>query len=379
VPLAGTGTKAGTKKARQFHFAAHVRIDGYERYQVSSQIGNPQCQLVAQVLVIPSGRFGMTVREDQDVIKLDFRHTVTRPDLAGLAYQQRPGQYLADVLRDLRRSGSPAVLLNGNNVGWWGNQFVIRRKQLRFKPKGPIFDDGDLPAHVSRDHAFFLHGPSGYQIVDIKLHGTARAAGDTTEMDLRALRALPRYGLSGFPLIRHGKAVWEPNGEKAWDPGLLFDLGASRLDTHRVIREFVRTLIDAGECLARHPMTVIGLDSEGRVVLLVVEKSHRSRGITVAEAARLLRRRFHVRDAIVLGAAGDAQLATTAEGFLTVPLVTDYARSAARTVPDDLLCDELKGQPVHARPVPCYVLLRPHGTEGPAAGAASPPALFEHR
>jgi hypothetical protein len=380
VPLAGTGTKAGTKKARQFHFAAHVRIDGYERYQVSSQIGNPQCQLVAQVLVIPSGRFGMTVREDQDVIKLDFRHTVTRPDLAGLAYQQRPGQYLADVLRDLRRSGSPAVLLNGNNVGWWGNQFVIRRKQLRFKPKGPIFDDGDLPAHVSRDHAFFLHGPSGYQIVDIKLHGTARAAGDTTEMDLRALRALPRYGLSGFPLIRHGKAVWEPNGEKAWDPGLLFDLGASRLDTHRVIREFVRTLIDAGERLARHPMTVIGLDSEGRVVLLVVEKSHRSRGITVAEAARLLRRRFHVRDAIVLGAAGDAQLATTAEGFLTVPLVTDYARSAARTVPDELLCDELKGQHVHARPVPCYVLLRPHGAEAPASGgASSPPELLEHR
>jgi hypothetical protein len=356
---------------RQFHFAAHVKPDGYERFQVSSQIGNPQCQLVAQVLVIPKELFGMTVREDQQVIDIDFRRTVTRPDLAGAAYQQRPGQYLTDVLRDLRESSTPAVLLNGNNVGWWGNQFVIRRRQLRFKPKGPIFDDGDLPAHVSGEHAFFLHGPSGFQIVDIKLEGKARAAGDTSEMDLRALRALPRCGLSGFPLIRHGKAVWERNGEKAWDPGLLFDLGASRLDTHRVIREFVRTLIDAGERLARHPMTVIGLDGEGRVVLLVVEKSHRSRGITVAEAARLLRRRFDVRDAIVLGAAGDAQLATTAEGFLTVPLVAEYARSAARTIPDDLLCDELKGQPVYARPVPCYVLLRPHGAEAPATGAAS--------
>ena len=103
---------------RQFHFAAHVRTDGYDRYQVSNQIGNPQCQLVAQVLVIPSRRFGMTVREDQDVINLDFRHTVTRPDLAGAAYQQRPGQYLTDVLRDLRQSASSAVLLNGNNVGW---------------------------------------------------------------------------------------------------------------------------------------------------------------------------------------------------------------------------------------------------------------------
>ena len=106
-------------------------------------------------------------------------------------------------------------------------------------------------------------------------------------------------------------------------------------------------------------MTVMGLAANGDVVLLVVEKSTRSRGITVAEAARLLRRRFEVRDAIVLGAAGDAQLATTAEGFLTVPLVADYARSAARRIPDDLLCDELKGQPAYARPVPCYVILRP--------------------
>ena len=356
---------------RQFHFAAHVRTDGYDRYQVSNQIGNPQCQLVAQVLVIPSRRFGMTVREDQDVIKLDFRHTVTRPDLAGAAYQQRPGQYLADVLRDLRQSESPAVLLNGNNVGWWGNQFVIRRKQLRFKPKGPIFDDGDVPDHVSGLHAFFLPGPSGFQIVDIKLLGTTKEAGDTSEMDLRAIRELPRCGLSGFPLIRHGKTVWETNGEKAWDPGLLFDLGASRLDSHRVIREFVRTLIDAGERLVRHPMTVIGLDGDGNVVLLVVEKSTRSRGITVAEAARLLRRRFHVRDAIVLGAAGDSQLATTAEGFLTVPLVADYARSAARPIPDDLLCNELKGQPAHARPVPCYVLFRPAAERSTTPAATS--------
>ena len=69
--------------------------------------------------------------------------------------------------------------------------------------------------------------------------------------------------------------------------------------------------------------------------------------------------RFNVCDAIVLGAAGDSQLATTAEGFLTVPFVADYARSAARRIPDDLLCDELRGQPTYARPVPCYVLLRP--------------------
>lgn len=33
----------------------------------------------------------------------------------------------------------------------------------------------------------------------------------------------------------------------------------------------------------------------------------------------------------------------------------------------------------YARPGAIYVLLRPHGAEAPAAGAASPPALFEYR
>ena len=91
MPPPVTGAKPGSKKGRQFHFAAHVRADGYERFQVRNQIGNPQSQLVAQVLVIPSRRFEMTVREDQDVMKLDFRHAVTRPDLDGAPYQRARG------------------------------------------------------------------------------------------------------------------------------------------------------------------------------------------------------------------------------------------------------------------------------------------------
>ena len=140
---------------------------------------------------IPSGRFGMTVREDQDVIKLDFRHTVTRPDLAGLAYQQRPGQYLADVLRDLRRSG-----VAGHSAQRQQRRLV--GQPVRHPPQAaPVqAQRADLrrrrPACPrQRAHAFFLHGPSGYQIVDIKLHGTTREAGDTSEMDLRALRGAP--------------------------------------------------------------------------------------------------------------------------------------------------------------------------------------------
>jgi Phosphodiester glycosidase len=350
---------------RPSYLIDHVRADWYDRFQISNQ----EQSLVAQVLRVPSARLSMSVREDQAVMELDFRRTVTRPDLVGAAYRERPGYHLTDVLGELRSSESSAILFNGNNVGWWGNQFVIRRKQLRFKPKGPIFDDGDLPTHVSGLHAFLLPGSPSYQIVDIKLHGTKRESGDTSEMDLRALRPLPRCGLSGFPLIRHGRPVWEQHGEKAWDPGLLFDLGASRMDGHGVISEFVRVLIKAGEQLVRHPMTVIGLDETNNVVLLVVEKSHRSRGMNVAEAARLLRRRFAVRDAIVLGAAGDAQLATTLEGFLTVPLVAPYARDAARPIPDDMLSSGL-GNAVSARPVPCYVVLRP---SVPSRGASTRP------
>jgi hypothetical protein len=358
---------------RSLYVIDRLRTDWYERCQVSHQ----EQKLVAQVLVIPRDRLSMSVREDQTVMDLDFRHTVTRPDLVGAAYRERPGLYLTDVLCGLRSTTSPAILFNGNNVGWWGNQFVIRRKQLRFKSKGPIFDDGDLPTHASGRHAFFLPASRGFQIVDIELEGKKVSVDDTGEMDLRALRDLPRCGLSGFPLIRNGERAWQKNGEKAWDPGLLFQLGGLRGDGYRAISELVRELLDAGEQLVRHPMTVIGLNQDDNVVLLVVEKSWRSRGLNVAEAARLLRRHFAVRDAIVLGAAGDAQLATTTEGFLTVPLVAPYAHDVARPIPDDMLSSGLGGA-VFARPVPCYVVLRPSApvvesarpTTTRAAGAA---------
>ena len=57
----------------------------------------------------------------------------------------------------------------------------------------------------------------------------------------------------------------------------------------------------------------------------------------------------------MLGAAGDAQLATTEEGFLTEPLVASHAKESAQQVPDHLLHGRLRGRAVWARPVPCYV------------------------
>jgi hypothetical protein len=111
-------------------------------------------------------------------------------------------------------------------------------------------------------------------------------------------------------------------------------------------------------------MTVIGLDRRGDIVLLVVERSQRSPGMTVDEAAVLLSERFHVRDAIVLGAAGDAQLATTHEGLLVEPWVTRYAKDAARPVRPDLLHPKLRRRGVWARPVPSYVAFLLNGSVG---------------
>jgi hypothetical protein len=361
VSLPVTAKVAGSTRRG---FGSRIRMGMYDRYQV--QVNDPYCRLVAQVFVIPGERLQMSVQEAQDALETDFRHHVTWPGLGGAAYRPRPGHYLHDVLTTLRRAGEPAIVVNGNNVGWWGNQFVIRGRRLVYKRKGPLFDDGFLHEHADGTHPFFSASSNGFRITDFRLRFTARAVNDTQEIDLRATRSLPRDALSGFPLLRDGRAVWKEHGDRAWDPGLLFDLGPLRAERQETIREVVRSLLDSGESdLVRHSMTVIGVNVERNVVLLVVERSERSRGMTVAEAAEFLRRRFAVRDAIVLGAAGDAQLATTDEGFLTAPFVAPYARAVAKQIPNDLLCHGLKNQTQFARPIPCYVILRPTGAGSP--------------
>lgn len=325
----------------------------YDRFLVRF----PPSWLTAQVIVVSHGRAQMSVHTHHDALNIDFkRHQVVDPTIVD-TYLHRPGFYLHEKLAKLRKSGDSAILFNGNNIGYWGNQYVIRDHRLQYKRRGPIFDDGDLLSHAHNgDHAFFLAGEAGFRIERLALVGVRRPAGQTLEaLDVPG-RDLPRFGLSGFPLLRQGKSVWKEHGPLAWDPGLLFNLGRiSRELTVTDLRAHVSELLESGVDLARHPMTVIGINGQGQVVLMVVERSADSRGMTVAEAADLLRRRFNVEDAIVLGAAGDAQLATTEEGFLTEPLVAEYAKSSARAVPDDLLHERLRGQPVSARPIPCFV------------------------
>ena len=107
--------------------------------------------------------------------------------------------------------------------------------------------------------------------------------------------------------------------------------------------------------LARHPMTVIGLDQRGDIVLLVVERSQRSPGMTVAEAADFLGERYRVQDAIVLGAAGDAQWRRPTRASSWNLGSHGYAKDAARPVRPDLVHPALRRRGLWARPVPSYV------------------------
>jgi hypothetical protein len=348
-------------------FADAVITRGYIRHPLHRR------DVVAQVMRVSPLDLEMDVQVDPDTLNADFRVDVTRPDLGVPQTRPRPGVHLATVLRRLVRDGRPAIVFNGNNVGWWGNQFVIRNRQLVYKRRGPLFGDDWWWLNVhGRRFPFFVPTPSGFEIKKFTLYAqpSSTTAG---EIELHTEEPLPEFGVSGFPLVQKGQAVWERSASQAWDAGLLYAL-PKRHDTRWwQIQRDSEALRKIGAPLVRHAMTVIGVDWSGRVVLLVVEKSYRSVGMTVAEVADLLIRQLDVTDAIVLGAAGDAQLATTDEGFLTTPLVEKHARPASRRIPWKLIARDLKAwRPglrawrrglkawlMRARPVPCYVVLRP--------------------
>lgn len=297
----------------------------------------------------------MDVDVDVDALCVDFRYESTRADVPG-RYRRRPGIHLADRLDELVAVGAGAVLVNGNNVGWWANQFVIRGNALLHKERGPIFDDGDLAQHISGRHRFFCWSGGRFNVKEILLEAMLLGDLDTVVAAIgEGWTARPDAALSGIPVLLDGEPVWQDNMRHAWDPRLVFEVGrlvgVTRRDTLRMIRQHRA----AGTPLARHPMTAIGVDRDGCAIVAVVEQSKRSRGISLAGMTALLER-FAVRDAVVLGAAGDTQLATTAEGFLVAPLVAPYARAASRRVPTRWRHGDLGSAPVYARPVPSTVI-----------------------
>lgn len=310
----------------------------------------------AQVIRLPTPNIRMSLRVSPDVMDVDFNSESTRRDVPGV-YRPRPGYYLSHEIRLLRNQGRKSVIFNGNNIGYWGNQFTIDGGTLVYKERGhPILDDCPFSTHASGEYTFFCYSGRfdfrelGVAAVDQGLSGTT--------LELVASDAeRPHIGLSGFPLLRFGQPVWTKYLQLAWDPRLIYSVGklshVNRADVLRLLAE----RNPYAEELERHPITSIGLDGHGAIVVMVVEASGRSRGATIAEIAELLSK-LGVQDAIALGAAGDAQLATTVEGFLTEPLVSAHDRCVSQRVPLSTRSDGLRWhRRLRARPVPSYVAL----------------------
>lgn len=337
---------------------------------LTAAFGDPACRshlyhryclerpgLFAQILLLIPGVCDMNVQVDKEVLDVDFGWESTRPDVPGV-HRPRPGLRLGEHLNAAIAGNERQVLFNGNNVGYWGNQFVIDHSALVFKSHGrPIFDD-DGAGYADRPHTFFCWSDGGFTVEDIELSASRTLRPPNMSVSASGQRPLPDAGLSGFPLVRDRTPVWDDHRAAAWDPNLLYAVGrmtgVRRADAVRLITE------RSGEPLVRHPITAVGVDRAGYAVVLVAEQSSRSDGLSVAEAAEMLLD-FGATDAVALGAAGDAQLATTDEGFLTAPLVAAHVRHCARSLGRQQKSGYLTSMAVRARPVPCLVSIGHRG------------------
>ncbi len=306
-----------------------------------------------QVLRLAQDRTALRVQPSRDALDVDFRYECTRDDVPGIR-RTRPGFLLAAELDRTRGCTVDAVLLNGNNVGYWGNHLVVERGLPVYKRRGPTFDDGRLSEHLSGPHPYFTWSEGrGYTVADYCLDVVA-----LTEGEVSARRPenpnWPTTALTGFPVLRAGRPVWLEERHRAWDPRLLYGFGPRSGVTQAHIRQELDARAAGGEPPRRHALTVVGAGAGGDAVVVVAERSRRSRGLSVAEAADVMLA-LGVQDALVLGAAGDAQLATTDEGFLTAPLVERHARPDAQPLGARHLSPYVRSG--SARPVPCLLTL----------------------
>lgn len=348
------------------------RVDTHFYRRESWQRDSRPCHM--EVLRFKAGApLRMAVHVDPKALELDFRKKSVRSDVPG-APMRRPGVYLHSHLHKLLGSRDEAILLNGNNVGYWGNQYAVQNGELIYKKKGAIFDDGSMKACVeNQSYTFFCASqangavrPDTFSIRNLDLSLIpAAAAGLSVEdssisVNFRShgpgqlvASDLPDNAISGYPLISNSRSVWQDHYLQAWDPRLIFHgdrlVGKKRKELDV---EFAGAMA-ANQTLAEHAMTVLGINRRGEVTIIVAEKSRRrSRGISVGEMAKVALREFGIRDAVVLGAAGDSQLASTSEGVLINPLVNEYAKAYSTPVAEELKCSRLCGLEVRARPVP---------------------------
>ena len=353
------------------------------RRQMLVRDRKPRC-LVQVVSLQATAPVETMLKYDRRVLEFDFRSRAVRADV-GRTAEPRPGIYLHEELDAIRSSGRESLLLNGNNLGYWGNQYLVDGSGLDgsglvWKARGPIFDDGQLELYASSTTHTFLCADrrenasqgdlrkDAFSFAQIGFSAGRRMEDSGVWLKPRTPE-LPRAAISGLPLLSAGKPVWRSHIADAWDPRLIFDGEAIvGKDRSGILEEFTRNTLKSSQ-LARHALTVVGLTKRRQLSVLVAEKSRRSEGLTIDQMAELASS-VGLVDAIVLGAAGDAQIGSTAEGILVEPLVGNHVVASARTVPAHLLDEKrLRLRKVKARPVPCtlrFDLLRA-GDEPPTA------------
>lgn len=314
--------------------------------------------LLAQVLKLSPLRYSLRVEVHPRVLAVNFARECTRRDVEG-TYIGRPGYYLSDQVEALKKVETPAIVTNGNNVGYWGNQFLVKHDVLTYKKNTPVFQYPDAD-DLSGCYTFLVQTSSGaLQFDDIYIDATTSKGENPVahfEVKPGASSAEPAVGLSGYPLLRNRNPVWHSNIHQVWDPRLLYDTGGTRgLRRAEVLRRLKKAERNAAPML-RHAMTIVGLDDHARLVLLVAEKSPRSEGVSVLEAASLATQ-LGVADAIVIGAAGDAQLGSTDEGILVWPLVSNHDREVSQQVKREVLAPRVVPVGVRERPVPSMLTI----------------------
>jgi len=315
-------------------------------------------QLIAHLIRFDqSKRYKLNVEVHPDVLSFDFRVNSTRRDIPDRNYVPRPGFFVSKKLRFLKDNQRCALVANGNNVGYWGNQFAVIKHNWVFKTTSPIFCDAN--EDVSEPYRFLLQDPDGTFHVEDVYVSTAAPVDEKSMAGFEFKRSsssrAPAVGVSGFPLICSGTSVWRSYLHHAWDPRLIYEVGpivnASRA-------QILCRLVDAefkGLPLLRHAVTVIGLDAEQHLILVVVEASPRSQGASIDEITYLLLQ-LGVEDAIVTGAAGDSQLASTDEGLIVWPLVSAHDKEASRLVEESEIATMVPSG-VKERPVPGVLII----------------------
>jgi hypothetical protein len=315
-------------------------------------------RIIAQALVLNEKECNLKAEVDRRVLEIDFARQSTRRDVQG-EYVGRPGFLLSSCLDTRGPSAPPAILVNGNNVGYWGNQFLLDDGEFIYKKRTPVFHYADAHA-LSDTYTFLLQSSYGRLFFDDVYIDADTPVGGGSDATFKAKLdegpARPVVGISGYPLLRNSKPAWHANIHQVWDPRLLYDTGSTR-GLHR--SEVLRRLKRAERCdaqMIRHAITILGLDADGRLLLLVAEQSPRSAGLSVAEAESLMTELGAV-DAIIIGAAGDAQLGTTNEGILIWPLVSRYDREVSGVIPRHLVSPRVVPVGARERPVPSLLTI----------------------